>query len=157
MTIHSYTLQSWYLAFRKRGERPTKALQYARWSIENQTKANKTLLSLSPSSRSRIDSFVDCFIRSEAVENLTCERDSDFINEPERADRCHNTAEYSADGKTRSEVIEDWRDAFSYWLSDRRRGKYGNDPERFESAVRAYFTTVELWHEFNGSLFQEIG
>src|SRR4030095_10743784 len=138
MNLNPHSLSSWYRAFRQQGKTAKDAIWHARLSHKAESIAIQTLLSLSPSSRSRIDSFVDCFIRSEAVEYLTCERDSDFINEPERADRCHNAAEYGCDGKTHSEVIEDWRDAFGYWLSDRRRGKDGHDPQRFERGVRLY-------------------
>jgi hypothetical protein len=101
-----------------------------------------------------ISRYVDAFIRSQAVETLTSERDSDFWNEPDRASRVYDAAESGSDGKTHSEVIGDWRDAFNNMLSDRR----GHErPERFESAVTAYFDSVEAWHEANGSLFQEIG
>lgn len=106
------------------------------------------------SSKKRIDRFVDAFIRSEYVANWTAEKDSDFFNEPERAARCYDAAEFGCDGKTHAEVIEDWREAFSAWISDQRRW---NEPERFVAAVNAHFDSVEEWHNKNGSLFQEIG
>ena len=109
---------------------------------------------MTATSQARIERFVDAFIRSAAVEMLTAERDSDFINEPDRADRCYTAAEFGSDGKTHSEVIEDWRDAFRSLLSNRRDREY---PERFAAAVLAHFDAIELWHENNGSLYQEIG
>ena len=105
-------------------------------------------------SQQRADRFADAFIRSHAVESLTEERDSDWINEPERADRCYEAAESASDGKTHSEVIQDWRDAFENMLSDRRGKEYH---ARFAAAVSAHFDAVELLHETNGSLYQEIG
>lgn len=108
-------------------------------------------------SAERVKAFIDEFIRSEFMSNWTSEKDSDFWNEPERASRCYDAAENGCDGKTHSEVIEDWREAFSAWVSDRRRGRDSIDPDRFTSAVENHFNEVEAWHEQNGSLFQEIG
>lgn len=76
---------------------------------------------LTQSSVERVETFVDWFIRSDFVETLTSDRDSDFINEPERAARCRDAAEHGCDGKTHAEVIDDWRDAFTYWLQERAR------------------------------------
>lgn len=108
-------------------------------------------------SEQRIKSFVDEFIRSEDVQGLTSDRDSDLINRRDRATRCYNAAIDGGDGKTHAEVIGDWRDAFKYWIRERRRCKDTADPDRFIAAVEAYFDDVELWHEKNGSLFKEIG
>jgi hypothetical protein len=110
-------------------------------------------MNMSPSSQKRIEAFVDEFIRSRYVEALMAERDSDFFNEPERAARVHEAAEYGGDGKTHAEVINDWRDAFRYWLLDR---KSENTHYRFEDAVIAHFDSVEEWHDKNGSLFEQI-
>lgn len=118
---------------------------------------------LSQSSIKRIKTFVDWFIRSDFVEALTCERDSDFINEPDRAARCRDAAEHGCDGKTHAEVIEDWRDAFTYWLRERAREArcrcpgHSEEWPQFEAAVCAYFDSVEEWHDKNGSLEQGIG
>lgn len=113
-----------------------------------------TTVKISPSSQARVKRFVDQFIRSHYVENWTNEKDGDFWNEPERAARCADAAEEGCDGKTHAEVIEDWREAFSAWISDQRRW---TDPERFIAAVGAHFDSVEDWHEQNGTLWQEIG
>jgi hypothetical protein len=111
---------------------------------------------ISKSSAARIQRFVDSFIRSEYVANFTADRDSDFINEPERAARCYDAAEFGADGKTHAEVIQDWRDAFETYVKYDRRS-VGLYPARFSDAVNAHFDAVEAWHEQNGSLDQEIG
>ena len=103
----------------------------------------------------RITRFVDWFIRSEYVTNWQSERDSDFINELERASRCADAAEFGADGKTHQEVIEDWRDMFKSWIRDTHRTD--NPLDRFESAVSAHFDSVEAWHDKNGSLHNQIG
>ena len=110
-------------------------------------------MTLSKSSELRVKRFVDAFIRSRAVESLTEERDSDFWNEPERASRVHAAAEEGCDGKTHAEVIDDWRDAFGYFLRARRGHE---DVERFSAAVNAHFDHVEKWHEEHGTLWQEI-
>ncbi len=109
---------------------------------------------MSKSSEKRIKTFVDWFIRSEFVEGLTSDRDSDFINEPSRAARCYDAAAEGCDGKNHSEVIDDWRDAFRYWIRDRR---CWNEPERFMAGVEAHFDYVEEYHHKAGSLFVQIG
>ena len=109
---------------------------------------------ITKASQSRVDCFVDWFIRSQYVEAWTSEKDSDFINEPDRAARVYDAAADGCDGKTHAEVIEDWREAFSAWVRDKRLWA---EPERFMAAVNAHFDAVELWHEQHGSLWQQIG
>lgn len=117
---------------------------------------DEAIAKFSKSSIARAETFIDWFIRSEYVEQLTSDRDSDFINKPERAARVHDAAEFGCDGKTHAEVINDWRDAFGYWLSE-EHPNYWQTSERFETLVMLLFTRTELWHEHNGSLFKEIG
>ena len=111
-------------------------------------------------SAERIGVFIDWFIRSEYVSNWTAEKDSDFWNEPERAARVHDAAEFGGDGKTHAEVIEDWRESFKAWMRDNFRNG-GTDSfnrgDRFSAMVEAHWEAVEAWHEKNGSSDQEIG
>jgi hypothetical protein len=107
--------------------------------------------------KTRIERFVDWFIRSEYVQNWTSEKDGDFINETDRAGRCWDAAENGSDGKTHAEVIEDWRESFQAWIRDKRNHPSGNPLDRFESAINAHFDSVEGWHDKNGSLSQQIG
>ena len=120
-----------------------------------------TTAKLTPSSEKRIKRFVDWFIRSEYVQNWTTEKDTDFFNEPDRANRCYEAAEFGADGKTHAEVIEDWREAFQNFCRYGDGRDYRNSMsfgyERFEAAVEAHFDEVEAWHEKNKSLHEEIG
>jgi hypothetical protein len=109
---------------------------------------------MTKSSEQRIKAFVDWFIRSEYVSNWTSEKDSDFINESERAERCYKAAEFGGDGKTHAEVIEDWREAFAAYIRDKR---LWSEPERFVAGVTAHFDAVEQWHSEHGTLYQEIG
>jgi len=110
---------------------------------------------LTPSSEKRIKRFVDGFIRSGYVAVWSSEKDVDFINEPDRARRVAEAAMDGADGRTHSEVIEDWREAFESWIYERR--KYTSEPERFITAVEDHFDSIEAWHDSHGSLFKEIG
>jgi len=112
---------------------------------------------MTSASQKRIDRFVDWFIRSEFMENLESERDSDFINEPDRAERCYDAAEDGCDGKTHSEVIDDWRDGFDLWLNQEHRGYRSHLVTLFYDGVTAHFDAVEKWHDEHGSLFQQIG
>lgn len=111
-------------------------------------------VTVTAASRERAKRFVDWFVRSDDVSALTAERDSDFYNEPDRAERVARASESGAYGATHAEIIEDWRDAFTSFLRD-RRGR--NDVERFERAVSACFDEIEAWHDKNGSLYDEIG
>ena len=111
---------------------------------------------ITESSRRRARAFIDSFIRSEYVQNWTAEKDNDFINEPERASRCYDAAEFGADGKTHAEVIEDWRESFDTWLKyDGRRGH--EFPWLFSDAVHAEFDATEANLNSIGILNQEIG
>lgn len=74
-----------------------------------------------------------------------------FINDPERAARIHDAAEYGGDGSTNAEVIEDWREALQAAQQD---GKI-NDAD-FE-AINREIDDCEAWHDKNGSLRQVIG
>jgi hypothetical protein len=112
----------------------------------------------SKSSTARVERFVDWFIRLDDLQAFTAERDSDFINERERAARCADAAEDGCDGKTHAEVIGDWRDYFVHWVREHKTSRnWGADPDRFTSAVEAHFDDVEAWHEKAGSLHQQIG
>jgi hypothetical protein len=102
----------------------------------------------------RIETFVDWFIRSEFVADLTSDRDNDVINYSDRANRCYEAAEFGCDGKTHSEVIGDWRDAFADWLRSNHRN---HNAGRFVEAVESHFDRVETWHSDNGSLFEQAG
>jgi len=121
---------------------------------------------MTKASEKRIERFVDWFISSDYVANWTSEKDSDFINEPERAERCYDAAEFGCDGKTHAEVIEDWREAFDAFIRYdvgrvktpfRTRHNAFRNLDRFTDAVNASFDATEDWHNKNGSLFQEIG
>jgi hypothetical protein len=72
-----------------------------------------------------IAAFFEEFIRSEYVTNWSAEKDSDFFNYPERAERVHDAAEYGGDGRTHQEVINDWREAFDACMNALMRWKSG--------------------------------
>jgi hypothetical protein len=146
----------WFLAYRRRGERAVDCLWRARCNAAAVKDAEDTLARLSPSSRARVERFHEWLIRSDEVMVLQEERDRDWINEPERAGRCHAAADHGCDGKTHAEVIDDWRDAFQQWCRC-HGGKWAETPVRFITAVEAHATLCELWHEYHGSLHTEIG
>jgi hypothetical protein len=111
-------------------------------------------MNMTASSKARIEAWFDEFIRSDYVTGLTSDKDSDLINHRERAERCYNAAECGADGKTPADYIEDWREALRAIING-RPGHYV--PGRFLDAVEDHIDSVESQHEFQGSLFQEIG
>ena len=111
-------------------------------------------LSLQTSAYRRASKFIDWFISSKYMESYTEGSTSDWINDPERAERCDKAAENGCDGSTHAEIIGDWRHAFTDWIRDRRSW---NGYPTFESAVEMYLDELESWHEMNGTLWQEVG
>ncbi len=109
-----------------------------------------------------IKALIDEYIRSEFIQALTSERDSDFFTDAvrgeDRASRCHDAAEFGCDGKTHYEVINDWRNGLSDYLrSELKHDCKSYGPCRINAAMSAHFDAVESWHETNGSLHEEIG
>ena len=123
------------------------------------TKTKTSIWSNHRNSTERVKSFVDEFIRSEFMQSWTESAINSDYSIGGRFGRCMDAAENGADGSTHAEVIDDWRDAFSYWLHDQIHGGCDgiNRGDRLNAAVRAYFDSVEAWHDKNGSLEQEIG
>lgn len=119
--------------------------------------ANANTKTNSKPSDQRVRTFVDWFVRSDYVSNYQQSRiDSDY-GIVGRFQRVHDAAESGADGSTHAEVIKDWREAFADWVSDRRRGMWSAEPDRFIAAVEARFDQVEQWHVRNGSINGQIG
>jgi len=114
-------------------------------------------MKISKASQKRIEKFAHEFTCSEFVSDFSSQRDNDFFNEPDRANRCYEAAEEGGDGKTHAEAIDDFREAFKVWIFERRRAKFSINPDRFIDAVNAHFDSLEEWHDKNGTLQQEIG
>lgn len=105
--------------------------------------------------------------------SYSAEKDSDFINEPERAKRCHDAASDGCDGKYHSEAIEDFREygGILFDALEKKVDSVVSDSdisdieaeeieEQFEYCKSAYFADcdrLEEWHEKNGSLYEIIG
>jgi hypothetical protein len=119
---------------------------------------------LTNASNTRINTFIDWFVRSEEftswqneeIESGSYSRDS---SRRERYARCYDATENGADGSTHFEHINDTRNAFRNWINYDRKNtnRMSIGYTRFESAVFDYFDNLELWHERNGSLHSEIG
>lgn len=84
----------------------------------------------------------------------------DWINDPDRMERCGNAAEHGEDGSTHAEAIQDMRDN----LDQLRRGIRHQVSDRTEEAldriveaIGAEIDACEAWHEANGSLHQLTG
>ena len=76
-----------------------------------------------------------------------------FITDQDRASRIHDAAEHGCDGSTHAEIIQDWRDAWSDYLRDRR----GNYTPLIDRAISLAVDDVETFHERQGTLHQQIG
>lgn len=110
-------------------------------------------LNLTPASQRRVERFVDWFIRSEFVESWINGETNNWISNPERAQRCREAAEHGEDGSTHQEIINDWRNAFYYWVNYKRKeSTRGHVTDRIETAAYAHFDHLEAWHERNGTL-----
>ena len=69
-----------------------------------------------------------------------------WIDDPDRAQRCHDAAEYGGDGSTHREVIDDMRSCFRNWLKyGRTHGAFVEYPYRVEAIVDAHFDRLEQW------------
>jgi hypothetical protein len=84
-----------------------------------------------------------------------------FINDPDRAKRCYEAAEFGADGSTHQEHIEDWRaylGTFRTWDAQYDETEEDGDlSQELYDAILKEIDDCEEWHHKNGSLFQEIG
>jgi len=94
-----------------------------------------------------------------------------FINDPDRAERIHDAAEYGADGSTHSENIDDIREYAaelkhefasklfrnSDELSDKQYLAVDNALEKRYDRLEQDLLRIELWHEKNGTLYQQVG
>lgn len=111
---------------------------------------------MTASSEKRIKRIVDDFIRSPYMQARGFGATSDdWINDPERMERCDKAAEDGCDGSTHQEHIQDWRDAFRDFMRYERRGH--QECELVMDAVEKYWDALELWHEENRTLFQQVG
>ena len=109
---------------------------------------------------------------SERFYTWQSEKSNDFINEPERAERCHNAAENGADGSLHCEVIDDFREFGAELLREQERaierkideieeqGTVDLINEQFEECKQGFDAAcdeLEKWHIANGSYETEIG
>lgn len=86
----------------------------------------------------------------------------DWINDPDRADRCNEAAEHGCEGSTHYEIMQDWRDFLSDLFRDYRRG---NDEDEItdaeldaiEASIDAEIDACEAYHETAGTLHEQIG
>jgi hypothetical protein len=72
-----------------------------------------------------------------------------WIDDPERRERIEEAAIEGGDGSTHAEVIQDWYDALSYYLED--------VSECLEVMMTRHIEQIELFHEQNGTLHNQIG
>jgi len=73
----------------------------------------------------------------------------DWINDPDRMQRCHDAAEDGGDGSTHSEHIEDWRQCLNNCFDDL-------DDETRDS-IENEINECEQWHIENESIDEIIG
>lgn len=99
--------------------------------------------------------FISMLLETDLWQNnqFGCSSDM-WIEDPDRAERCYDASEYGGDGSTHAEVISDMREMAEIYIRDKRKwgGTY-----RLQYAIGAYLDTLELWHEQNGTLHDEIG
>jgi cell wall assembly regulator SMI1 len=79
-----------------------------------------------------------------------------FINDPERAERIHEAAEYGSDGSTHYEIIEDWRE-FADMLFRSLPWDEREELEPSSDVLHLAINQCEEWHEKNGTLHKQVG
>jgi hypothetical protein len=120
-----------------------------------------------------VNDFLNDTKQSQAFYTMQGEKESDFINEPDRAARCYDAASDGCSGSTHSEVIDDFREFGDDLLRDQWRAiehQMETDdasPEEYEQAEQLFIECetafnadcdkLEAWHEENGSLHQQVG
>ena len=127
-----------------------------------------------------IRDFLDDPKLSEEFYTQQAESSCDFINNPDRAARCHDAASEGADGSTHQEAIDDFREFGSCLLRDAWNAidnqlaadpRWDTNPSEMEAAYAYAETsfeacstsfqkdcdTLEQWHHANGSLHRQIG
>lgn len=128
-----------------------------------------------------IDDVLDDEKWSEAYYNWSAANSNDFINCPDRAERCYEAAADGCDGSTHAENIDDFREYGDSLFFDLNRAVEraidGNEMwdtmseeaaddlvnsywEQFEACEQAYSAdcdALEEWHDKNGSLNQQVG
>lgn len=117
---------------------------------------------------------VNDFLHSDRAEDFyvwQSEKSNDFINEPERAARCHDAAGYGCDGSYTWEVLEDFLEFGRMLLSDAWKAVDDRmceldlcdnatldtirDFSACEAAFEADVRSSEEWHIKNGSYEQQ--
>lgn len=80
----------------------------------------------------------------------------EWINDPERMQRCHEAAGDGCEGSTHAEIIQDWREFLNSLtvMDEYRDGDLTQD--EFD-AIDAEIDACEAWHEKNGSLNEQVG
>jgi hypothetical protein len=79
-----------------------------------------------------------------------------FINDPERAERIHEAAEYGSDGSTHYEIIEDWRE-FADMLFRSLPWDEREEAEPSSDILHIAINQCKEWHEKNGTLHKQVG
>ena len=73
----------------------------------------------------------------------------DWINDPERMERCDEAAEDGWDGSTHRENLEDMRETLHRIIPYRC--------ERFRCAADDYIDAAIEWHTANGTIDEQVG
>ena len=80
----------------------------------------------------------------------------DWINDPDRMERCQDAAEHGEDGSFHAEIIQDWRDFLGRIDSELYRTLEEEEYEQWEAikaAIEAEIDACEQWHSDNGTLY----
>ncbi len=90
-----------------------------------------------------------------------------FINDPDRAARCHDAAEHGADGSTHAEHINDWREyaeqlreeagRIAWRLDEPQDEEAEKEIEAWHARITAEIDACEAWHAEKGDLHEESG
>jgi len=104
---------------------------------------------------------LDDLIRSEGFQYFDSDRRGNqmFLDDPKRAKRCYDAAEFGSDGSTHREIIQDWRDYLGTLrvIDPEFPEENGDILEAICVAITAEIDACEEWHEKNGSLEKQLG
>jgi hypothetical protein len=68
----------------------------------------------------------------------------------------YDAAEHGCQGSTHAEIIKDWQEAWKCYMSD-SLDMDNEEDEKLYDRILEEISSVEKWHEDNGSLFTQVG
>jgi len=104
---------------------------------------------------------LDDLIRSDGFQAFDSDRRGNqmFLDDPKRAKRCYDAAEFGSDGSTHREIIQDWRDYLGTLrvIDPEFPEENGDISEAICNTIISEIDACETWHIEHGTIDQQLG